>query len=108
MLSVAMITQALNFNLVQSNASAPRLSDWFLECHGFWHNAVLIVASFLFVLYLATQSKKSFLKFSHGVGVHSWERVGLDIIVCLEWPIYRFWFTSKKQGSLRINSESGL
>ena len=42
------------------------IHDWVFECHGLLHNAVLIIASFLFVLYLALQAKKSFLRLSHG------------------------------------------
>lgn len=42
------------------------IHDWVFECHGFLHNAGLIIASFLFLLYLALQAKKSFLKLSHG------------------------------------------
>ncbi|GAB2277540.1 Cullin-associated NEDD8-dissociated protein 2 [Dionaea muscipula] len=43
-----------------------RLSGWLLECHGFWHNSALIIASAAFVLYLAFQSKKSYRKLSIG------------------------------------------
>lgn len=43
-----------------------RLYGWLFECHGFWHNAALMMASALFVLFLAFQARKSFKKLSHG------------------------------------------
>ncbi|GMG99658.1 hypothetical protein Nepgr_001498 [Nepenthes gracilis] len=46
------------------NAYGYRLYGWLLECHGFWHNVALIVPSALFVLYLASQAKKSYRKLS--------------------------------------------
>ncbi|KAK4273519.1 hypothetical protein QN277_021902 [Acacia crassicarpa] len=94
MFSVTMIMQASNFNSVKSDASAPRFSDWFLECHGFWHNAALIVASFLFVFYLATQSKKSFLKFSHGrsnIIISYYGCLWLVSILNLVWCFLQVW-----------------
>lgn len=39
---------------------------WLVECHGFFHNIVLIVSSLCFVLYLSFQAKKSFSKLSNG------------------------------------------
>lgn len=42
------------------------LYGWLFNCHGFWHNICLIVPSALFVLYLAFQAKKSFVKLSSG------------------------------------------
>ncbi|KAL3349480.1 hypothetical protein AABB24_022545 [Solanum stoloniferum] len=39
---------------------------WFVECHGLWHNVLMIVPSVLFVLYLASQAKRSFSKVSNG------------------------------------------
>lgn len=66
MLSESVIALDSNSSSVLSDASASRLYDWLLDCHGFWHNAALTIASILFVLYLATQSKQSFLKLSHG------------------------------------------
>lgn len=38
----------------------------FVECHGLWHNVFLIVPSALFVLYLASQAKRSFSKVYNG------------------------------------------
>ncbi|KAK4781499.1 hypothetical protein SAY86_015601 [Trapa natans] len=40
--------------------------NWLFECHGFWHNALLMTASLLFVLYLVSQARRSLLKLSHG------------------------------------------
>jgi len=53
-------------NQGQNSVVSEGIHDWVFECHGFLHNAVLIVASFLFVLYLALQAKQSFLKLSNG------------------------------------------
>lgn len=39
---------------------------WFVECHGLWHNVLMIVPSALFVIYLASQAKRSFSKVSNG------------------------------------------
>ncbi|XP_021742356.1 transmembrane protein adipocyte-associated 1 homolog [Chenopodium quinoa] len=36
--------------------------NWLLNCHGFWHNILLILPSALFLLYLAFQVKKSYRK----------------------------------------------
>ncbi|XP_048324400.1 protein CANDIDATE G-PROTEIN COUPLED RECEPTOR 2 [Ziziphus jujuba] len=46
--------------------SGPKFYDWLFECHGFWHNTALIVASLLFVVYLALQARQSFSKLLHG------------------------------------------
>lgn len=62
----SVLTQGSVSGTVFSENSDPRFYSWLLECHGFWHNAVLIVASFLFVLYLALQAKRSYVKLSHG------------------------------------------
>jgi hypothetical protein len=43
-----------------------KIYGWLFECHGFWHNLALIVFSSMFVLYLASHSKKSFAKLSQG------------------------------------------
>lgn len=45
---------------------APKMYNWLFSCHGFWHNALLMTSSMLFVLYLGVQAKKSFSKLSHG------------------------------------------
>ncbi|KAK6915499.1 Transmembrane protein TPRA1/CAND2/CAND8 [Dillenia turbinata] len=51
---------------IKGEGFGPRLYGWLFECHGFWHNASLILFSLIFVLFLASQSRKSFLKLSHG------------------------------------------
>ncbi|OIT07531.1 PREDICTED: transmembrane protein adipocyte-associated 1 homolog [Nicotiana attenuata] len=42
------------------------LYGWLVECHGLWHNVLMIVPSALFVVYLASQAKRSFSKVSNG------------------------------------------
>ncbi|CAN4108658.1 unnamed protein product [Withania somnifera] len=41
------------------------VGGWFVECHGLWHNVLMVVPSALFVLYLASQAKRSFSKVSN-------------------------------------------
>eukprot|EP00262_Sarcandra_glabra_P011172 TRINITY_DN26907_c0_g1_i1.p1 TRINITY_DN26907_c0_g1~~TRINITY_DN26907_c0_g1_i1.p1 ORF type:complete len:305 (+),score=44.04 TRINITY_DN26907_c0_g1_i1:237-1151(+) len=43
-----------------------RLSAWISGCHGLWYNVALIIPSFLFVVFLAAQARKSLSKLSHG------------------------------------------
>lgn len=43
-----------------------KMYGWLSECHGFWHNVLLITSSLAFALYLAAQARKSFLKLSSG------------------------------------------
>ncbi|KAF5740573.1 hypothetical protein HS088_TW11G00647 [Tripterygium wilfordii] len=57
------VSRTLDSNILEE--SAPH-GQWLFECHGFWHNVALIVPSLLFVLYLAFQAKKSFVKLSNG------------------------------------------
>lgn len=44
----------------------PDMYGWLFECHGFWHNVLLIMSSLAFALYLAAQARKSFSKLSSG------------------------------------------
>lgn len=81
-----------------SDSSAKVLSkgffDWAFECHGFWHNAVLIIASFLFVLYLALQARKSFLKLSHGrsyIIISYYASLWLVSVLNLIWCFSQIW-----------------
>nr|XP_010923606.1 transmembrane protein adipocyte-associated 1 [Elaeis guineensis] len=46
--------------------SGPVLSSWVSECHGIWYNIALIVPSVLFVVYLASQARRSFAKLTYG------------------------------------------
>ncbi|RDX62799.1 Transmembrane protein adipocyte-associated 1, partial [Mucuna pruriens] len=64
MLPQSMITQGSDSSGVLSEGPVHGLYDWLLECHGFWHNATLIIPSFLFVLYLALQAWHCLLKLS--------------------------------------------
>lgn len=59
------ISQGSNLALAGGN-SAPKFLGWLFECHGFWHNVALIVASFLFVLYLALKARENLSRLSHG------------------------------------------
>lgn len=61
----APVAQTSNFTLTVED-SGPVLHSWITDCHGFWHNAALVVASLLFVLYLGYQARQSFPKLSHG------------------------------------------
>ncbi|OMO55331.1 hypothetical protein COLO4_36048 [Corchorus olitorius] len=49
-----------------SSSSVNGLYGWLGECHGFWHNLALIIPSFIFVLFLAFQAKRSYRKLSNG------------------------------------------
>uniref|UniRef100_A0A2P2ITH5 Transmembrane protein adipocyte-associated 1 homolog n=1 Tax=Rhizophora mucronata TaxID=61149 RepID=A0A2P2ITH5_RHIMU len=55
-----------NSTLKDGNFTRPGLYSWLFDCHGFLHNVILIVASLLFVLYLAFHARKSFRKLTHG------------------------------------------
>ncbi|XAR52523.1 hypothetical protein NMG60_11020650 [Bertholletia excelsa] len=57
---------AANSTLEEGWGYAPRLYGWLLDCHGVWHNVALIVSSALFVTYLASHSRKSYARLSHG------------------------------------------
>ncbi|KAK2456434.1 Cullin-associated NEDD8-dissociated protein 2 [Trifolium repens] len=69
-------------------------TDWIFECHGFWHNAVLIIASFLFVLYLALQARKSFVKLTNGrsyIIISYYASLWLVSILNLAWCFSQVW-----------------
>ena len=59
------LSHGSNLTLSDGN-SGPKFYNWLSECHGFGHNLALVVASLLFVLYLAFQAKQNFPKLSHG------------------------------------------
>lgn len=72
-------------------------TDWVFECHGFWHNAVLIIASFLFVLYLAFQARKSFYKLTNGrsyIIISYYASLWLVSILNLAWCFSQVFFLS--------------
>jgi hypothetical protein len=60
------ISQNPNSTLKEGAFVGPSLFNWLVECHGFLHNAILILTSLAFVIYLAFQAKKSFRKLSNG------------------------------------------
>lgn len=64
MVPPSVITQVSESSGVLSNSSSHGFHDFLFECHGFWHNATLIISSFLFVLYLALQARHNLLKLS--------------------------------------------
>lgn len=64
-LSESPVPSYTNFTLEKADYG-PKLYGWLFECHGFWHNVALIVPSFLFVLYLVFQARKSYGKLFHG------------------------------------------
>ncbi|XP_061349516.1 protein CANDIDATE G-PROTEIN COUPLED RECEPTOR 2-like [Gastrolobium bilobum] len=81
-----------------SESSSPvlagRFSNWVFECHGFWHNAVLITASFLFVLYLALQAKQSFHKLSHDrsyIIISYYVTLWVVSVLNLAWCSFQSW-----------------
>jgi len=48
-----------------STATGGFIGGWVGKCHGFLHNTVLVLASILFVAYLAYEAKKSLSKLSN-------------------------------------------
>ncbi|CAJ1960964.1 unnamed protein product [Sphenostylis stenocarpa] len=64
MVPQSVIPQVSDSRGVLSEGSSHGFYDWLFECHGFWHNVILIIPSFLFVLYLALQTKHSLHKLS--------------------------------------------
>ncbi|KAJ6974458.1 hypothetical protein NC653_030532 [Populus alba x Populus x berolinensis] len=60
------VSQNPNSTLNEGTFVGSSVYDWLFECHGFLHNAILILASLAFVLYLAFKAKKSFRKLSNG------------------------------------------
>jgi hypothetical protein len=60
------VSQNPNSTLNEGTFIGSSVHNWLFECHGFLHNAILIVASLAFVLYLAFKAKKSFGKLSNG------------------------------------------
>ncbi|KAI9084768.1 hypothetical protein K1719_033174 [Acacia pycnantha] len=94
MISQSVLTQVSNSSTVLSEDSDHRFYDWLLECHGFWHNAPSIIASFVFVLYLVFQAKKSFLKLSHGrsyVIISYYVCLWLASVLNLFWCLFQAW-----------------
>uniref|UniRef100_A0A5B7AD65 Transmembrane protein adipocyte-associated 1 n=1 Tax=Davidia involucrata TaxID=16924 RepID=A0A5B7AD65_DAVIN len=64
------------------------------ECHGFWHNAALVVPSVLFVLYLVFHAKKNFKKVFHGrsrVMIAYYALLVFSSILNLAWSLFQAW-----------------
>ncbi|KAB5529373.1 hypothetical protein DKX38_019454 [Salix brachista] len=60
------VSQNPNSTLEKRTFVGSSVYNWLFECHGFLHNAILILASLAFVLYLAFKAKKSLRKLSNG------------------------------------------
>ncbi|KAA8541027.1 hypothetical protein F0562_024835 [Nyssa sinensis] len=64
------------------------------ECHGFWHNATLVVPSVLFVLYLAFYAKKNIKKLTHGrsrIMIAYYALLVFSSILNLAWCLLQAW-----------------
>lgn len=59
---ISMISDSI---VTDYNLNGGNLYGWLISCHGFWHNIGLIVPSFMFVMFLVVQAKKSFVKLSN-------------------------------------------
>ncbi|WVY95363.1 hypothetical protein V8G54_034451 [Vigna mungo] len=102
------ITQVSDSRGVISNGSTHEFFDWLFECHGFWHNATLIIPSFLFVLYLILQARHSFLKLSlsHSYIILSYNAsLWLATLLNLAWCFFQAWeCTSRRELSWNLLS----
>ncbi|XP_052192995.1 protein CANDIDATE G-PROTEIN COUPLED RECEPTOR 2 [Diospyros lotus] len=75
-------------------ADRPRLYGWLFNCHGFLHNVALTVFSALFVLYLASQARKSFAKLSNGrshIIIAYYGLLWLVSVLNLAWCLLQAW-----------------
>lgn len=89
----APVAQTSNFTLAVED-SGPVLHSWITDCHGFWHNAALVVASLLFVLYLGYQARQSFPKLSHGrsyIMIAYYACLWLVSLLNLVWCLFQAW-----------------
>ncbi|KAF3454383.1 hypothetical protein FNV43_RR04830 [Rhamnella rubrinervis] len=87
------LSHGTNFTLGEGD-SGPKFYNWLFECHGFWHNVALIVASFMFVVYLALQAKQSYLKLSHGrsyIMISYYACLWLVSLLNLAWCCFQAW-----------------
>ncbi|KAF4368411.1 hypothetical protein F8388_018105 [Cannabis sativa] len=89
------IPLSLGSNLtVPVGDSGPRLYGWLTDCHGFWHNAALILASLLFVLYLGFQARQSLPKLSHGrsyIMISYYACLWIVSLLNLGWCLFQAW-----------------
>ncbi|ESW19103.1 hypothetical protein PHAVU_006G096700 [Phaseolus vulgaris] len=64
MVPQSVISQVSDSRGVIATGSTHAFHDWLFACHGFWHNAILIIPSFIFLMYLTLQARHTFLKLS--------------------------------------------
>ncbi|KAI6684744.1 hypothetical protein NL676_030657 [Syzygium grande] len=89
---------------------------WLFECHGFWHNVLLVTSSLAFALYLAAQARKSFSKLSSersSIMLAYYGCLWLVSLLNLTWCSLQAWeCTTGKEVAWNIlslwNSASGL
>ncbi|KAG6751683.1 hypothetical protein POTOM_043882 [Populus tomentosa] len=87
------VSQNPNSTLNEGTFVGSSVYDWLFECHGFLHNAILILASLAFVLYLAFKAKKSFRKLSNGrssIMIAYYGSLWLFSLLNLAWSCLQF------------------
>ncbi|KAK1360345.1 transmembrane protein adipocyte-associated 1-like [Heracleum sosnowskyi] len=100
------------FSVISDSIDAPKnggnMYGWLLNCHGFWHNIGLIIPCVIFVLFLAFQAKKSFVKLLNGrsvVIIAYYGSVWIVSIFNLAWCLLQAWeCTSAKETSWNVLS----
>ncbi|KAL9393243.1 hypothetical protein Peur_012528 [Populus x canadensis] len=88
------ISQNPNSTLKEGTFVGPSLFNWLVECHGFLHNAILILTSLAFVIYLAFQAKKSFRKLSNGrssIMIAYYCSLWLVSLLNFAWSCFQAW-----------------
>ncbi|XP_061946775.1 protein CANDIDATE G-PROTEIN COUPLED RECEPTOR 2-like [Populus nigra] len=88
------VSQNPNSTLNEGTFVGSSVYDWLFECHGFLHNAILILASLAFVLYLAFKAKKSFRKLSNGrssIMIAYYGSLWLCSLLNLAWSCLQAW-----------------
>lgn len=58
-----------NSNSLDVDKNGGNMYGWLINCHGFWHNVALVLPCVMFLLFLAFQAKKSFVKLLNGRSV---------------------------------------
>ncbi|XP_011023490.1 PREDICTED: transmembrane protein adipocyte-associated 1-like [Populus euphratica] len=87
-------SQNPNSTLNEGTFVGSSVYDWLFECHGFLHNAILILASLAFVLYLTFKAKKSFRKLSNGrssIMIAYYGSLWLVSLLNLAWSCLQAW-----------------
>ncbi|KAK7284301.1 hypothetical protein RJT34_19046 [Clitoria ternatea] len=90
----SVITQIPNSGGKLSDDSGHIFYNWLFQCHGLWHNAALMLPSLLFVLYLALQARRSFLKLSLArsyITVSYNASLFLVTLLNLAWCFFQAW-----------------